>query len=257
MGRLGSQTPKMRRWLMSHFEDLFTSGVLNSSNKPFNGPWITVFGVTLEPSATCRWMVCKLWKEALVPIAFSQLFSLTRCPHLSLEFPFLMSFCFNDWFRTTWRKRKRNKSQSLLWDGPRVPLPDWCHGLFQTWNATEFSSKTEGRPWPQTKQKPQDSLKGRRNQPTFCIIWRALLSQVMGHRECVLQSEFQAPIRRLWDSRRGLLRTNERPAPLPPSSLAHPTTSSWLLDISTLPWSFLFSSAYCEFICIHLNTQKN
>lgn len=38
----------------------------------------------------------------------------------------------------------------------------------------------------------------------------------------ILVLRFQAPIRGLWISHRGLLSANERTAPLPPSSLAHP-----------------------------------
>ena len=74
--RLGSEIPEMGTWPISKAEDLVTSGILNSANKPNYVPQIMVFGVALEPLQHAgRWSMSfgkKLWS----PI------SLLPCPNL-------------------------------------------------------------------------------------------------------------------------------------------------------------------------------
>lgn len=193
-------------------------------------------------------------------------------PFFPLPFPsysprldvLISPWCSHSWchsvsmIREMGRKRRREKTenQSILWAVPRVPLPDWYHFFFQMQNFTECGKKGRKKSLtPIQSKSPRTHWKGEETSQHFLSSDMCCFLRSWATGSTYSSLRFQAPIRGLWVSHRGLLRADERTAPLPPSSLAHPTISSWLLDICTLLRSFQFSSVY--YIYIYTHQQKN
>lgn len=128
--------------------------------------------------------------------------------------------------------------------------------FFQMQNFTECGKKGRKKSLtPIQSKSPRTHWKGEETSQHFLSSDMCCFLRSWATGSTYSSLRFQAPIRGLWVSHRGLLRADERTAPLPPSSLAHPTISSWLLDICTLLRSFQFSSVY--YIYIYTHQQKN